>query len=214
VNDLLITEIFYSIQGESSWAGNPCVFVRLARCNLRCSFCDTAYAFSGGDTMTHEEIISEIKSFHCNLVEITGGEPLLQKGVYPLMQVLCDMGYDVLLETGGHMDISGIDKRVSVIMDVKCPSSGESKKVHWPNFDKLKANDEIKFIIGEREDFTWAREQIETHVPGHVNSILMAPVFGKLEYKQLAEWILQEHLPVRMQLQLHKHIWHPEKRGV
>jgi 7-carboxy-7-deazaguanine synthase len=213
VNSILISEIFYSIQGESSWAGKPCVFIRLARCNLRCSYCDTAYAFTGGTSLSQEEIITQVKSFHCNLVEITGGEPLLQKSVYPLMQALCENGFAVLLETGGHMDISGIDKRVSIIMDIKCPSSGESEKVYWPNINKLKQHDEVKFVIGDKKDFDWAKKQLEKHDIARKN-ILMAPVFGKLNYAHLADWILKDHLPVRLQIQLHKHIWSPDTRGV
>ena len=210
----MVSEIFYSIQGESSWAGNPCVFIRLARCNLRCNYCDTTYAFTGGDKWTHGEVIDRIKSFRCNLIEITGGEPLLQKGVYPLMKVLCDNGFKVLLETGGHMDISMVDKRVSIIMDIKCPSSGESDKVHWANLDKIKHNDELKFVIGNREDFDWAKKQLEIHKIMNQYTILMAPVFGKLDAAQLADWILSEHLPVRLQIQVHKHIWSTDRRGV
>jgi 7-carboxy-7-deazaguanine synthase len=214
VNSLRISEIFYSIQGESSRAGNPCVFLRLAGCNLRCSYCDTAYAFTGGDTLTQKEIITRIYAFKCKLVEITGGEPLLQQSVYPLMNALCDQGFEVLLETGGHMDISKVDQRVAIIMDIKCPSSGESDKVYWPNIKRLKNKDELKFVIGDIEDFSWAKRQIEMHTANHKYEILMAPVFGQLAYAQLAEWILKAHLPVRFQIQLHKHIWPPGARGV
>jgi 7-carboxy-7-deazaguanine synthase len=214
VNSLLISEIFYSIQGESSWAGKPCVFIRLARCNLRCSYCDTAYAFTGGEPLSHEEIITQVKSFHCNLVEITGGEPLLQESVYLLVRALCDGGFKVLLETGGHMDISKVDKRVVIIMDLKCPSSGESDKVYWPNLRQLKSTDQLKFVVGDKQDFNWAKMQIKKYKMISRCELLMAPVFGKLDYARLADWILKEQLPLRLQIQLHKHIWHPEKRGV
>lgn len=214
VNSLLISEIFYSIQGESSWAGMPCVFVRLSRCNLRCSYCDTTYAFTDGDKFSIGEIMDRVRAYRCELVEITGGEPLLQKKVYPLMRTLCDEGFKVLLETGGHMQIDQVDERVTIIMDVKCPSSGESGKVHWPNLEKLKPDDELKFVIGNREDFNWARRQIEIHGGDKKYNVLMSPVFGKLDYIQLADWILKEYLPVRMQIQLHKHIWPSDRRGV
>jgi len=211
---LKINEIFYSIQGESSYMGKPCVFIRLTYCNLHCSYCDTKYAFFEGVDMTLNEIINQVSSYRCNLVEITGGEPLLQKNVLPLMNMLCDLDYDVMLETGGHIDISAVDKRVKKIMDLKCPSSGEVEKNYWPNIKQLMPSDEVKFVIGNREDYVWAKKVIEDHLLNDRSKILFSPIFDKIEYSQLAKWILEDHLDVRMQLQLHKFIWPLDTRGV
>jgi 7-carboxy-7-deazaguanine synthase len=209
-----VNEIFYSIQGESTYAGLPCVFVRLTYCNLRCTYCDTSYAFYEGDDLTIEEILARVEAFRCNLVEVTGGEPLVQKNSLPLLRALCDAGYEVLLETGGHMDIAPVDKRVKRIMDIKCPSSGESAKVRWQNVDFLTPEDQVKFVIGDRADFEFARDTVRKYILHAKCPVLFSPVFGRLENKTLAEWILQEHLPVRLQLQMHKYIWPPDQRGV
>ncbi|WP_456409312.1 radical SAM protein [Caldithrix abyssi] len=211
---LKINEIFYSIQGESTYAGLPCVFVRLTYCNLRCTYCDTEYAFYEGQEMGLDEIIARIKTYQCNLVEITGGEPLIQPAVYPLMERLLDNGFEVLLETGGHMDVSKVDQRVKRIMDVKCPSSGEAEKTHWPNMELLKNDDQVKFVIGDRRDFDYALEVLEKYNLLNRCPVLFSPVFGRLENGQLAEWILATQKPIRMQLQLHKYIWKPDQRGV
>jgi len=224
---LQITEIYSSIQGESSFAGLPCAFVRLTGCDLRCTYCDSAYAFSGGKRVPLEEILCQIQSLNCPLVEITGGEPLLQKNVLPLMKTLCDTGKTVLIETSGAHDISKIDPRVTRIMDLKCPSSDESHRNLFSNLAHLKSNDEVKFVIGSREDFEWARDQLHRHALNHkVRCILFSPTFltapspsqtkghPGLNPKILAEWILEEKLPVRFQLQIHKFIWEPTRRSV
>jgi 7-carboxy-7-deazaguanine synthase len=211
---LKINEIFYSLQGESSAMGIPCVFIRLTYCNLRCSYCDSQYAFFEGTDMTIKYILKKIESYHCNLIEITGGEPLLQQNIYPLMEILCDKGYEVMLETAGHIDISGVDARVKRIVDLKCPSSGESDKNFWPNINYLNKHDEVKFVIGDRQDFDWSKEILNRYLLAEKCQVLFSPVFGVIELAQLAGWILQENLPVRMQLQLHKYIWSPDKRGV
>lgn len=216
LNDLTlkINEIYYSLQGESTHSGRPCIFIRLTYCNLRCTYCDTEYAFYEGKEMNLSEILDEVKRYHCNLVEITGGEPLIQKNVLPLMQMLCDHDFEVLLETAGHMDISAIDPRVKKIMDIKCPSSGESKKTLWKNIDFLKMGDEIKFVVGTQEDFKFSRQIIEKYELPSRCQILISPVFDKISNQEIAEWILQNHLPVRMQIQLHKVIWDPSARRV
>jgi 7-carboxy-7-deazaguanine synthase len=211
---LRINEIFHSIQGESSRSGLPCVFIRLTYCNLRCSYCDTEYAFFEGEDMTVPEIMAKVAEMKCNLVEITGGEPLIQKNVHLLMSALCDADYDVMIETGGHMDIGPIDERVKIIMDIKCPSSGEHNKNRWQNIDLLKPQDEVKFVIGDINDFKWARSIIKKYKIDDHCFILFSPVFEKMPYQELAELILTHKLPVRMQLQIHKYIWAPETKGV
>ncbi|MEC9372897.1 MAG: radical SAM protein [Planctomycetota bacterium] len=222
---LRINEIFHSIQGESTHTGRPCVFVRLAGCHLRCAYCDTEYAFKEGQTRVIEDIIAEVASHDCDLVEITGGEPLLQPRVHDLMTRLCDMGRTVLIETSGACDISS-DPRVIRIMDIKTPASGESHRTDWSNLDRLLPHDEIKFVICDRNDYEWSRNLIEAHnLQNRVHAILMSPVFEQprgieilgmpsLPMRTLAEWILQDNLPVRLQTQLHKHIWDPQTRGV
>jgi 7-carboxy-7-deazaguanine synthase len=211
---LRINEIFFSIQGESSHAGRPCVFVRLTCCNLRCSYCDTEYAFFEGDFRSFDQIFEEIETYDCRLVEITGGEPLVQKNVIPFMTMLCDKGYEVLIETGGHMDISLIDSRVVRIMDIKCPGSGESEKVRWENIGHLRPTDEVKFVIADRADYDWARGVIDEYQLNQKCTVLFSPVFGRMDNVTLVEWILEDRLYVRFQLQMHKYIWHPAKRGV
>lgn len=209
-----INEIFYSIQGESSFAGLPCIFIRFTHCNLRCSYCDTEYAFYEGKEITITEIIEQVEKFECNLVQITGGEPLLQENVHALIQELFSHNYEILLETGGHIDIGQVDQRVKIIMDIKCPSSGESDKNVWANIGKLNPVSEIKFVIGNKEDFDWAISIINKYGIMQKNTILFSPVFGKLNNEYLAIWILDSKLPIKMQLQMHKYIWDPDKRGV
>ena len=211
---LRINEIFYSIQGESSMAGLPCIFVRLTYCNLRCSYCDTEYAFYEGTDYSFEKILSEIRKYHCNLIEITGGEPLVQKEVFVLMTTLCDLGYQVVIETGGSLSIQEIDQRVKVIMDLKCPSSKMADKNLYENINHLKQNDEVKFVIGNREDYDWSKNIINQYRLTEKCSVLFSNVFSELELVYLAEWILKDNLKVRFQLQMHKYIWSPTKRGV
>ena len=211
---LRINEIFHSIQGESTFAGRPCVFIRLTYCNLRCTFCDTEYAFFEGAEMSVAAIMEQVEKYNCQLVEVTGGEPLIQKNVHRLMSELCDRGYEVLLETAGHMDISLVDSRVRRIMDIKCPSSGESEKVMWKNLDYIMDRDELKFVIGDREDFDWAVNVIQMHHLKEKCALLISPVFGKMENEELAGWVLESGLNMRMQLQMHKYIWDPARKGV
>lgn len=211
---LFINEIFHSIQGESTHAGRPCVFVRLTYCNLRCTYCDTAYAFEEGTQMSVKDVVVKVKSHSCPLVEITGGEPLLQPEVHRLMSALCDEGMEVLLETGGSIDISVVDPRVKRIVDFKCPSSSMEKRNLWDNIHYLKSDDEVKFVIGTREDYEWAKDIIGKHgIPARC-VVLMGIVYGALEPRVLAEWILADNLNVRYQLQFHKYIWNPDSRGV
>jgi 7-carboxy-7-deazaguanine synthase len=211
---LKINEIFYSIQGESTFAGLPCVFIRLSGCDLRCSYCDTRYAYDEGKRKSIEQIMDEISSFDCNLVEVTGGEPLLQQNVLPLMNRLCEAGYEVLLETGGHRDISAVDGRVHRIMDIKCPSSGESSKNLWKNIASLADKYEVKFVIGSEEDYKWAKEIIKKYKINHICTVLFAIVYGEIALKDLAAWILRDNLDVRLELQLHKYIWPADMKGV
>jgi 7-carboxy-7-deazaguanine synthase len=211
---LVINEIFHSIQGESSAMGLPCVFIRLTYCNIRCSYCDTAYAFTEGKETPIEEIIGAVRGYGCKLVEITGGEPLFQENVHLLMKRLCDGEYDVLLETGGSLDIGGVDPRVRRIVDFKCPSSKMMEKNLWENVEHLKAGDEVKFVIGTREDYDWSKHVMGHHQILRRGPVLLSVVFGELEPAVLARWILEDKLNVRFQLQMHKYIWHPETKGV
>lgn len=214
-NTLTVNEIFFSIQGESSWMGLPCVFVRLTYCDLRCAWCDTEYAFYEGVDMTIKEIIEKIESYNCKLVEITGGEPLLQENSIDLMKQLCDENFTVLLETGGHRDISKVDSRVHIIMDIKCPGSKMSHKNRWENIELLSKKDEVKFVIKDKNDYEWAKEIINKFdLNKKVGEILFSPVFGEIEPAKIAEWILEDKLSVRLQIQLHKYIWSPTARGV
>lgn len=209
-----VNEIYRSIQGESSFAGLPCVFVRLTYCNLRCSWCDTEYAFYEGKDYTVEEVLREVKSFDCPLVELTGGEPLLQEDVFPLMDELVGGGYTVLLETGGSLDVGRVNPGVIKILDLKCPGSGESQRNLYGNLVKLQTRDEVKFVIGDRTDYLWARKALQEHQLTDRCSVLFSTVFGKLSPRQLAEWLLEDNLKVRLQLQMHKYIWGPEVTGV
>lgn len=211
---LKVNEIYYSVQGESTKAGLPCIFIRLTYCNLRCTYCDTEYAFYEGKEYSIEEIFSEIKKYNCNLVEVTGGEPLVQQESVQLMKQLCDAGYEVMIETGGSLPIENIDKRVSVIMDLKCPSSKMMKKNRYENIQYLKDKDEVKFVIGTREDYEWSKNIIEQYDLSKKCFLLFSVVFNSLEPVQLVNWILEDDLPVRFQLQMHKIIWDPTKKGV
>ena len=212
---LVVNEIYASVQGESTFAGLPCVFVRLTACDLRCSYCDTEYAFYEGKKRSMTEVIDEIKNYEIPLVEITGGEPLLQKNVLLLMKDLCDMGLEVLIETSGAHDISLIDSRVKRIMDLKCPDSGMCERNLYENIPYLNGKDEVKFVIASREDYEWSRDKVREYaLDKKVNTILFSVVFGKCEPQTLVEWILEDKLPVRFQLQMHKFIWEPKKRGV
>ena len=212
---LTINEIFHSIQGESTHAGRPCVFVRLTACDLRCSWCDTPYAFTEGHKMSLDDIVARVKTYGCPVVEITGGEPLLQKNVYPLMQRLLDDGLMVMLETGGHISIEQVPTGVVRIMDVKCPGSGESHRNDWTNMERLVETDEVKFVIKDRNDYDFAKEVVAKYgLTGRVRAVHFSPVHGVLASKQLAEWILQDRLEVRLQLQVHKYVWDPHTRGV
>jgi len=212
---LKINEIFHSIQGESTKAGLPCIFVRLTYCNIRCVYCDTEYAFYEGVDKPIDEIIDKVKSYDCKLVEITGGEPLVQENVHVLMSRLCVLGYEVMLETGGSLPIENVDKRVKVIMDLKTPYSKMEKKNRYENIQYLKLNDEVKFVIGSREDYEWAKEILNKYdLVNKVGQVLFSPVFDKVDNIELAKWILDDKLNVRFQLQMHKYIWHPETRGV
>jgi 7-carboxy-7-deazaguanine synthase len=212
---LTINEIFYSIQGESTRAGRPCVFVRLAACDLRCSWCDTPYAFHEGSKWSVDDVAKHVEQYGCSLVEITGGEPLLQDDVYPLMDVLMARGCTVMLETGGHRPIDRVPLAVIKIVDIKCPGSGEADKNHWDNLNALAPHDEIKFVLADRTDYDFAKECLGRYgLVSRTAAVLFSPVHGVLEPRTLAGWVLADHLAVRVQLQLHKYIWTPDTRGV
>ncbi|TMW76809.1 7-carboxy-7-deazaguanine synthase QueE [Thauera sp. UPWRP] len=209
---LRITEIFASLQGESTRVGLPTVFVRLTGCPLRCTWCDTAYAFSGGETRTLDDILAEVASHGLRHVCVTGGEPLAQKGCLPLLAALCDAGHDVSLETSGALDIVGVDPRVSRIVDLKAPGSGELARNRWENLALLCAHDELKFVLADAADYAWARQQIAEHRLAERCGVLLSPVAGALDPAELAGWIVRDRLPVRFQLQLHKILWN-DARG-
>jgi 7-carboxy-7-deazaguanine synthase len=212
---LTVNEVFHSIQGESSYAGLPCVFVRLTGCDLRCAWCDTPYAFSEGRKREVADVMADVASYGCRLVEVTGGEPLLQPDVYPLLQGLLDAGHDVLVETGGQVSIERVPAGVVRIMDVKCPGSGEAEKTCWENLARLGARDQVKFVIGGWADYEYAKAVMRRgDWPSRVAAILFSPVFGQLPPAELAAWVLTDRLPVRVQLQVHKYIWEPGTRGV
>jgi 7-carboxy-7-deazaguanine synthase len=212
---LTVNEIFHSIQGESTHAGLPCVFVRLTACDLRCSWCDTPYAFYEGRKMSLDDVIAAVERYGCPLVELTGGEPLLQKDVYPLMDRLVESGMTVLIETGGHVNLADVPAAVHKIMDVKCPGSGEAHRMDWSNLDRLSSSDEVKFVIRDRADYEYARDVVLQHaLDRKVGAVLFSPVHGVLEPRALSEWVLADRLAVRVQLQVHKYIWDPQTRGV
>ena len=211
---LLIHEIYRSVQGESTFAGLPCVFVRLAVCDARCVWCDTPHAFNQGSLCTLEDILAKVKELNTPLVEITGGEPLLQQEAFPLMTRLADEDRTVLLETSGAHDVGPVDPRVHIIMDLKCPDSGECAGNRWANLDVLKPTDQIKFVIASQRDFDWTTETIRKHDLERRFEVLLSPAFGLIEPLQLATWLLESGLQARMQLQLHKYIWDPKARGV
>lgn len=209
-----VNEIFKSIQGESTYAGLPCIFIRLTGCNLRCRYCDTRYAYEEGDDWDISELIEKVTGYKCDLVLITGGEPLLQSGTKRLIKQLTSAGSKVLLETNGSIDIRGIDKNTTIVMDMKCPGSGMSRKNLWDNIEHLKGSDEVKFVIGSRSDYVWARTKISEFNLAERCVVLFSPVYGKLPPEKMADWILKDKIPVRLQLQLHKYIWSPDMRGV
>ncbi len=212
---LTVNEIFHSIQGESTFAGEPCVFVRLTACDLRCSWCDTEYAFHEGRKMSVDDVVAEVERYGCSTVEVTGGEPLLQQDVYALMARLLQEGKRVLLETGGHRSIEHVPAGVIRIVDVKCPGSGESDKMAWANLQRLSATDQVKFVIKDRQDYEFARAVVaREQLSARAGCVLFSPVHGVMNPRELAEWILTDRLPVRLQLQAHKYIWPPDMRGV
>ena len=211
-----VTEMFLSIQGESTHAGRPCAFVRLTGCPMRCLWCDSEYTFTGGTRLSFEEIFAQIKEFGCNLVEVTGGEPLAQKNAFPFITQLCDKGYEVLIETGGFVSTAKIDSRAHIILDVKCPASGEAERNHWANLEILRADkDEVKFVIADLEDWEFAKEVIEKYaLENRAKEILISPVFGVENLQEIAETISKSGLKVRLNLQLHKYIWGADVHGV
>jgi 7-carboxy-7-deazaguanine synthase len=213
---LRVTEIFRSIQGESTHAGRPCAFVRLTGCPMRCTWCDSEYTFTGGERVSVEDVMRQVRAYGCQLVEVTGGEPLAQKGAFELIRRLCDGGFEVLVETGGYVSTEGLDARAKVILDVKCPASGESERNHWPNLERLRADrDEVKFVVADRADWEFARGVIESYdLERRALAVLVSPVWGRTDLRELADLVASSGLDVRMQLQLHKYIWGPEARGV
>jgi 7-carboxy-7-deazaguanine synthase len=213
---LRVTEIFRSIQGESTHAGRPCTFVRLTGCPMRCVWCDSEYTFSGGEYFTLDDVMNRVRAFNCKLVEVTGGEPLAQREAFTLIEQLCAEGFEVLVETGGFVSTEGLDPRARIILDVKCPASGESDRNHWPNLERLRADkDEVKFVIMNFDDWKYALEIIgQYHLDRRARAVLVSPAWGAVDLKDVADWISACGLDVRMQLQLHKYIWGPEARGV
>jgi 7-carboxy-7-deazaguanine synthase len=214
---LRVTEIFRSVQGESTHAGRPCAFVRLTGCPMRCTWCDSEYTFTGGEHVSVEDVMRQVRAYGCQLVEVTGGEPLAQKEALTLIRQLCDEGFEVLIETGGFVSTEGVDERAKVILDVKCPASGEAERNHWPNLRRLRADrDEVKFVVKGRADWEFARRVVEEYeLESRALAILVSPVWGETDLKELAGLVSQSGLRnVRMQLQLHKYIWGPEVHGV
>ncbi|MGC2235538.1 MAG: radical SAM protein [Pyrinomonadaceae bacterium] len=214
--DLRITEIFLSIQGESTHAGRPCAFVRLTGCPMRCVWCDSEYTFTGGTRLSFDEIFAQLKEFGCNLVEVTGGEPLAQKNVFPFITKLCDEGYEVLIETGGYVSTEKTDARARIILDVKCPASGEAERNHWANLERLRAEkDEVKFVVADFNDWEFAKEIIAGYdLENRARAILISPVFGIENLEEIAETVSRSGLKVRLNLQLHKYIWGADVHGV
>lgn len=213
---LRVTEIFRSIQGESTHAGRPCTFVRLTGCPMRCVWCDSEYTFTGGEYFSLDDVMDQVRSFGCKLVEVTGGEPLAQREAFTLIEQLCSQEYEVLIETGGYFSTEGVDGRAKIILDIKCPSSGEEARNHWPNLERLRADkDEVKFVIVNFEDWTYTKKIIERYeLNQRAKAILISPAWGQIDLKDLAGWVSSSGLDVRMQLQLHKYVWGAEARGV
>tara|TARA_B100001750_G_C15465856_1_gene576982 strand:- start:286 stop:927 length:642 start_codon:yes stop_codon:yes gene_type:complete len=211
---LKINEIFYSIQGESSYTGLPCIFIRLTFCNLRCNYCDTEYAFYEGEDWSISKILTKIKEYPCNLVMVTGGEPLLQDNCITLMKELLNHNYNVMLETSGSLKLSDVPKEVVKIVDFKCPSSNMAKKNNWSILSDINKNDEIKFVIGNKDDYDWCKKMIKEYNLHSICPLLFSPVYDKIDMKVLSEWILNDGIDVRLQMQLHKHIWGSETKGV
>lgn len=213
---LRVTEIFHSIQGESTYAGRPCSFVRLTGCPMRCVWCDSEYTFTGGDHLSIDGVLAQVRAIGCNLVEVTGGEPLAQPQALTLIRKLCDEGYEVLVETGGYVSTADVDSRANIILDVKCPGSGEHGRNYWPNLDVLRSDkDEVKFVIADRDDWDFARGIIDRfQLDKRAKAVLISPVWNGVDLQQVAGWITTSGLNVRLQLQLHKYIWGPEARGV
>ncbi|MGI9165822.1 MAG: radical SAM protein [Pyrinomonadaceae bacterium] len=213
---LRVTEIFHSIQGESTHTGRPCTFVRLTGCPMRCVWCDSEYTFTGGDHVSTGDVMTQVSALGCNLVEVTGGEPLAQKEAFALITRLCEEGYEVLVETGGYVSTADVDPRAKLILDVKCPASGEATRNHWPNLDRLRADkDEVKFVVANRGDWDFVREVTERYqLEKRAHAVLISPAWGAVELKDVANWISKSGLHVRMQLQMHKYIWGPKARGV
>ena len=213
---LRVTEIFRSIQGESTHAGRPCTFVRLTGCPMRCSWCDSEYTFTGGEHASIEDVLNQVRSFGCRLVEVTGGEPLAQPEAFELIGRLCDEDYEVLIETGGYVSTEDLDQRAKVILDVKCPASGEAERNHWPNLARLRPEmDEVKFVVADRFDWEFARELVQAYdLESRAKSILISPAWEQIDLQDLANWIAESGLSLRMQLQMHKYIWGADARGV
>jgi 7-carboxy-7-deazaguanine synthase len=213
---LKVTEIFRSIQGESTHAGRPCTFVRLTGCPMRCVWCDSEYTFTGGEYVALDDVMRQVREFECNLVEVTGGEPLAQREAFELIERLCSEGFEVLVETGGYISTEDVDPRARIVLDVKCPASGEEARNHWPNLERLRADkDEVKFVIANLGDWTYALEIIRRYeLSKRAKAVLISPAWGTVDLKEMAEWVSTSGLDVRMQLQLHKYIWGPDARGV
>jgi len=213
---LLVTEIFRSIQGESTHAGRPCTFVRLTGCPMRCTWCDSEYTFTGGEHISLDEVMKQVHDFGCRLVEVTGGEPLAQREGFDLIKRLCDEDYEVLVETGGYVSTEDLDQRAKIILDVKCPASGEAERNHWPNLARLRPHlDEVKFVVANRDDWDFARKVVGDYdLESRAGSILISPAWEQIDLQELADWIVESGLKMRMQLQLHKYIWGPDTTGV
>lgn len=213
---LRVTEIFRSLQGESTHAGRPCTFVRLTGCPMRCSWCDSEYTFTGGEHVSIEDVLNQVRNFGCRLVEVTGGEPLAQREAFDLIRRLCDEDYEVLIETGGYVSTEDLDQRAKVILDVKCPASGEAERNHWPNLTRLRADmDEVKFVVADRLDWDFARKVVQDYgLESRAKSILISPAWEQIDLQDLANWIADSRLNLRMQLQMHKYIWGADARGV
>jgi 7-carboxy-7-deazaguanine synthase len=213
---LRVTEIFRSIQGESTHAGRPCTFVRLTGCPMRCVWCDSEYTFTGGEHFSIDDVMAQVDAFGCKLIEVTGGEPLAQKEAFKLIERLCNEGYEVLVETGGYVSTADLDRRAKVILDIKCPASGEEERNEWTNLERLRPDkDEVKFVIADEDDWLYAKRLIERHdLTSRTNAVLISPAWGLVDLQALANWVSGSGLNVRMQLQLHKYIWGPDVKGV